>query len=162
MTHDSAQTYRIGALAKKANKTVRTIHFYEELGLLSPAARSPGGFRLYNDHALDRIHWIERLQVLGFSLSDIKQFLADCKSHETGPQSMGALRSFYNEKLKETQDAIVRLQSLEAELQSSITYLQACTQCDMSESVNACKDCQDQRHPASETPRMVSTIAWPA
>ena len=67
MTHDSAQTYRIGALAKKANKTVRTIHFYEELGLLSPAARSPGGFRLYNDQALDRIHWIERLQVLGCS-----------------------------------------------------------------------------------------------
>ena len=124
MSDTATQNYRIGELAKRANKTVRTIHFYEELGLLQPADRSPGGFRLYNDVALDRIHWIERLQTLGFSLGDIKQFLADCRSHDTGPQSMGALRDFYREKLKETQGAIERLQSLETELQSSIKYLQ--------------------------------------
>ena len=159
MNDTSTKTYRIGELAKRANKTVRTIHFYEELGLLQPANRSPGGFRLYNDHALDRIHWIERLQVLGFSLSDIKQFLSDCKSHETGPQSMGALRTFYNEKLQETQDAIARLQSLESELTSSIAYLQACTTCSMTDSVHACADCTDSLHSDSETPRMVATIA---
>ncbi len=153
------QTYRIGELAKRANKTVRTIHFYEELGLLQPADRSPGGFRLYNDYALDRIHWIERLQVLGFSLSDIKQFLADCKSHETGPQSMGALRKFYDEKLKETQEAITRLKSLETELKASIEYLQACTQCTSTSALNACINCSDQSHSTDETPRLVSTIA---
>ena len=63
---DTAATFRIGELAKKADKTVRTIHFYEELGLLQPASRSPGGFRMYTNKALDRIHWIERLQELGF------------------------------------------------------------------------------------------------
>jgi len=159
MSNNPSQTYRIGELAKRADKTVRTIHFYEELGLLQPADRSPGGFRLYNDIALDRIHWIERLQSLGFSLSDIKQFLADCHAHDTGPQSMGVLRDFYHEKLRETQEAIARLQSLETELQSSITYLQVCTQCDMTESVHACADCTDTLHSDSEAPRMVATIA---
>jgi DNA-binding transcriptional MerR regulator len=49
MSNDSPSNYRIGELAKRVSKTVRTIHFYEELGLLRPAERSPGGFRMYND-----------------------------------------------------------------------------------------------------------------
>jgi DNA-binding transcriptional MerR regulator len=162
MSNDSPSNYRIGELAKCVSKTVRTIHFYEELGLLRPAERSPGGFRMYNDQAVDRIHWIERLQELGFSLSDIKQFLADFHAHSTGPQSMGALRSFYGEKLSETQAAIQRLQNLEAELNASIAYLKACTTCSMTESVHACASCTDSQHSDSEAPRMVATIAAPA
>ena len=56
MSDNKPDTYRIGELSKRADKTVRTIHFYEELGLLQPAERSPGGFRMYTDKALDRIH----------------------------------------------------------------------------------------------------------
>ena len=155
----SAATFRIGELAKRAEKTVRTIHFYEELGLLQPASRSPGGFRMYNSQALDRIHWIERLQELGFSLTDIKQFLADFHAHDTGPQSMDSLRSFYTEKLAETQEAIGRLQSLAAELEASISYLQACTGCAVSDPVHACAQCDDDQHSNSDTPRLVATIA---
>ncbi len=162
MSNASPSTYRIGELAKRVGKTVRTIHFYEELGLLHPVERSPGGFRMYNDQALDRIHWIERLQELGFSLSDIKQFLADFHAHETGPQSMDALRAFYSDKLTETRTAIERLQNLESELNASIQYLEACTTCTMTESVHGCANCSDSQHTDSETPRMVATVAAPA
>ena len=156
---ETAATFRIGELAKKADKTVRTIHFYEELGLLKPASRSPGGFRMYTTQALDRIHWIERLQELGFSLTDIKQFLADFHAHDTGPQSMEALKSFYTEKLSETQSAIERLQTLASELTASISYLQACSGCAVSDPVHACAQCDDAQHSNSDTPRMVATIA---
>ena len=162
MSDASPSTYRIGELAKRVGKTVRTIHFYEELGLLRPAERSPGGFRMYTDQALDRIHWIERLQDLGFSLSDIKQFLAAFHAHDTGPESMGALRSFYGEKLAETKDAIERLQTLESELSDSIAYLEACTTCTMTESVDACAACSDSQHSDGDAPRLVATIAAPA
>ena len=47
---------RVGELAKAVGKTVRAMHLYEELGLLEPAARSEGGFRLYGSDAVDRIH----------------------------------------------------------------------------------------------------------
>ncbi len=162
MSVASPSTYRIGELAKRTEKTVRTIHFYEELGLLHPAERSPGGFRMYNDNAVDRIHWIERLQDLGFSLTDIKKFLTDFQSRDTGPQSMDALRTFYGDKLAETQAAIHRLQSLEAELNASIAYLEACTHCSLTEAVQACATCTDDNHTNSEAPRMVATIAAPS
>ena len=162
MSDESPPTYRIGELAKRTEKTVRTIHFYEELGLLHPAERSPGGFRMYNDNALDRIHWIERLQDLGFSLTDIKKFLTDFQSRDTGPQSMDALRTFYGDKLDETQAAMRRLQSLEAELNASIAYLEACSTCSMTETVQACANCTDDNHTDSEAPRMVATIAAPS
>ena len=162
MSTESSSTYRIGELAKRTEKTVRTIHFYEELGLLHPAERSPGGFRMYNDDALDRIHWIERLQELGFSLTNIKDFLADFQSRDTGPQSMDALRTFYGDKLTETQAAMKRLQSLEAELNASIAYLEVCTQCSLNEPVQACGSCADDHHSDSDAPRMVATIAAPS
>lgn len=162
MSDNKPDTYRIGELSKRADKTVRTIHFYEELGLLQPAERSPGGFRMYTDKALDRIHWIERLKELGFSLTDIKNFLADFHAQDTGPHSMEALRAFYSEKLHETRDAITRLQSLENELDASLNYLAACQTCSMTETVQACADCEDSQHIDSEAPRMVATIASPA
>src|SRR6516225_8505472 len=49
---------QIGDLARETGKTVRAIHLYEELGLLTPAARSKGRFRLYGREALVRIRWI--------------------------------------------------------------------------------------------------------
>jgi len=162
MSDSPTTTYRIGELAKRTEKTVRTIHFYEELGLLHPAERSAGGFRMYNDDALDRIHWIERLQDLGFSLTDIKNFLTDFQSRDTAPQSMDALRTFYGDKLDETQAAMKRLQSLEAELKASIAYLEACTHCSVNETVQVCASCTDDHHSDSETPRMVATIAAPS
>ena len=45
---------KVGELAKRAGKTVRAVHLYEELGLLAPAVRSKGGFRLYHGRAVTR------------------------------------------------------------------------------------------------------------
>src|SRR4030081_1266969 len=59
---------QIGDLARDTGKTVRAIHLYEELGLLSPAARSKGRFRLYGREALVRIRWIGKVAEKGASL----------------------------------------------------------------------------------------------
>ena len=45
---------KVGELAKQTGKTVRAVHLYEELGLLAPAVRSKGGFRLYHPRAAVR------------------------------------------------------------------------------------------------------------
>src|SRR5271155_2180307 len=68
---------QIGDLARETGKTVRAIHLYEELGLLSPAARSKGRFRLYDRDALLRIRWIGKLQGMGFSLGDIQTIVRE-------------------------------------------------------------------------------------
>src|SRR6266542_2545447 len=59
---------RVGELAKRAGKTVRALHLYEEMGLLKPVHRSKGGFRLYAPSAVARVVWISKLQDAGFSL----------------------------------------------------------------------------------------------
>ncbi len=157
----NTETYRIGELARRAGKTVRTIHFYEELELLHPTSRSKGGFRMYNDEALDRIHWIEKLQELGFSLTDIRDFLLGFQSQATGPESMDVLRKFYVEKLSETQAAINRLLSLQHELQASLAYLDVCRSCSSTHALPACSTCDNVEHNEG-TPIMVSAIATSA
>ena len=65
----SETTLRIGELARRTGKTNRTLHFYEELGLLAPKARTKGGFRIYAEHTVLRVRWIERLKELGEKLN---------------------------------------------------------------------------------------------
>src|SRR5262245_29711152 len=70
------QVLRIGDVAQKTGLTQRTIRYYEELGLLPPAARTQGDFRLYGQHEVARLERITRLRDLfGFSLAEIRQVL---------------------------------------------------------------------------------------
>lgn len=59
---------QVGELAKRAGITVRTLHHYEQTGLLLPSARSAAGYRLYNLADVQRLHMIRRWQKPGWSL----------------------------------------------------------------------------------------------
>ena len=79
---------RVGDVARITGKTVRALHLYEELGLVEPTLRSKGGFRLYNHDAVRRVHWVTRLQDMGFSLPEIRDLLRDWKASESAPGAM--------------------------------------------------------------------------
>ena len=66
---------KIGELAKRTGLTVRTLHHYDALGLLSPSARSDAGYRLYNQADVARLHRIFALRRFGLSLADIGAYL---------------------------------------------------------------------------------------
>ncbi len=66
----------IGKLARSAGLTVRALRHYHAIGLLCPSARSKAGFRLYDQADVRRLHHIQALKHLGFSLADIQAFLA--------------------------------------------------------------------------------------
>jgi DNA-binding transcriptional MerR regulator len=69
---------RIQEVAAETGLTPRSIRYYEELGLLSPAARSDGAYRLYDAEDLDRLRFIRGLRDdAGFSLAEIGQLLVD-------------------------------------------------------------------------------------
>ena len=67
---------QIGEVADRLGVSPRTIKYYEELGLVAPEERSPGGFRLYGDADVERLERILRLKGMGFSLAAIREFLA--------------------------------------------------------------------------------------
>jgi DNA-binding transcriptional MerR regulator len=157
-----AETMRIGELAEKSGRTERTLRFYEELGLLVPASRTKGGFRLYDPDALLRIHWISRLQELGFSLPEIKDFLVEVQGNHHGPAMMGDLRGFYANKLAETRATIARLQGLESELAASIEYLDTCRSCAPATHKTACRACGVDDHAEKEVPALVAAVQTPS
>jgi MerR family transcriptional regulator, copper efflux regulator len=132
---------QIGDLARETGKTVRAIHLYEELGLLTPAARSKGRFRLYTREALMRIRWIGKLQGMGFSLGDIQTIVREWERVESAPNAMKRMREVYARKLEETREQRRRLEALEHELAASLDYLDTCDVCDPQRLLSACSCC---------------------
>lgn len=61
--------------AQEAGVTVRTLHVYDRLGLLRPAARTDSGYRLYGEAELERLEQILALRFVGFRLEHIKELL---------------------------------------------------------------------------------------
>ncbi len=78
MTDAPARLLRIQEVAAETGLTTRAIRYYEELGLLEPAARSDGAYRLYDTSDLERLRFIRSLRDdAGFSLTQVGQLLED-------------------------------------------------------------------------------------
>ena len=74
----AARLLRIQEVAAETGLTPRSIRYYEELGLLAPAARSEGAYRLYDTEDLERLRFIRGLRDdAGFSLAEIRRLLED-------------------------------------------------------------------------------------
>jgi len=143
---------RVGDLARQTGKTVRAIHLYEELGLLEPAMRSSGGFRLYQPAAVERVRWIDLLSGLGISLHETRDVLDRWWKSDHGPEAMEELRTRFSDKHEVTRQSVRRLQQLEADLVEGIAYLETCRVCGEPGAVECCVNCtQDhglEREPA--------------
>ena len=154
---DEGAFLRVGDLAKGVGKTVRAIHLYEEMGLLKPAARSKGGFRLYRRDATVRVRWIAKLQDMGFSLNQILEVLRGWEESSSAPGAMNRVRAIYEDKLRETREQVDKLTALEAELRSSLSYLGTCGACDPVRLISACSCCEE--HEATERePELVAGL----
>ena len=67
---------QIGEVSERTGLTQRTLRYYESIGLLPPATRMDGGFRLYTEEDIRRLDQIIQLkQLLGFSLAEIRQIV---------------------------------------------------------------------------------------
>lgn len=153
---ESKTLLRIGDLSRRTGKTVRAIHLYEELGLLEPATRSRGGFRLYDPSAVDRVRWIDLLHGLGFSLQEMGDLLQAWWKAGIAPRAMERLRELFERKLEETRAAIRNHQELERELLDGLAYLRTCDVCATpTAAVDTCAHCS-QDHGMKDEPALVA------
>ncbi len=67
--------HRIGSVAKESGLPIKTIRYYDELGLLKTCGRNERGYRLFDASVFNRLSFIKRAQSLGLSLAEIKEFL---------------------------------------------------------------------------------------
>ena len=68
---------KVGELARRTGLTVRTLHHYDEIGLLAPSQRSDSGYRLYSQADVQRLHAIQALRHMGLPLAHISELLGD-------------------------------------------------------------------------------------
>lgn len=106
---------KVGEVARLAGLPVRTIHYYEQRGLLEPAARSEAGYRLYGPEEVARLKFINRAKLLGLTLEEIRDLAslaADCNRGEIMPR----LEEVLEEKLDETERKIAELSAFKENL----------------------------------------------
>jgi len=67
--------WKVGELASRTGMSVRALHHYDEIGLLSPSLRTPSGHRLYQQADVARLQQIQSLRLMGIPLEEVKQLL---------------------------------------------------------------------------------------
>ena len=72
---DDSAVMQIGVVAERLGLSQRTLHHWEESGLVTPSARSAGGFRLYTEADVERLITIRRMKPLGFTIEEMKDLL---------------------------------------------------------------------------------------
>jgi DNA-binding transcriptional MerR regulator len=137
------QLLKIGDFARLAGTNLRTLRYYEEIGLIEPTSRSQGGFRYYRETDVNRLNMIRDLQDLGLPLDSIRQ-LMDTRA----PSLSRASQMDRIGKALEQQDQLlaVRMAALGEQrerLQRAQNKLVECTACLVvpSASNNYCEPC---------------------
>jgi MerR family transcriptional regulator, repressor of the yfmOP operon len=115
---------KIQEVASELGLTTRSIRYYEELGLLSPAGRSDGSYRLYDASDVERLRFIKGLRDdAGFSLAEISQLLEDeaarVRSREAYSHTVDPL-----ERRSIVVDSLARVERQKRTLQDKISRLE--------------------------------------
>lgn len=110
---------KIGDVSAKSGLPVKTIRYYEEIGLLTPdVERSSSGYRLFQDNVLNRLAFIKRAQSLGLSLSEIHDIL---NVHDKGELPCGEVKARLQAKVDAIAEQIQALETLKSELQGLLS-----------------------------------------
>ena len=81
---------RIGEVARRTTTSVKTVRYYDELGLLPAPGRTESGYRLYGEREVIRLSFIRKAKRVGFSLEEIRAMLA---LHDQGDRPCREVRS---------------------------------------------------------------------
>lgn len=106
------EAIRIGDLAKRTGLTVRTIRYYEELGLLESVKRLEGGVRVYTSDDVRRVRFIQRLKVLGLSLQEMLELERLYRRERTNRAVLPKLIEMLDGHLTQIGDRLAELESL--------------------------------------------------
>lgn len=113
--------YRIGDLARLCNVTVRTIRYYESLGLLKSDFRSAGGQRYYSEADVVYLNRIAELKELDFTLAEIRTIIHMGKDDQGGEKRRAELLRQYRVKLSE---ALKKQASLERRIDDLVWHIE--------------------------------------
>jgi DNA-binding transcriptional MerR regulator len=108
---------QIGEVAKRSSLTVDAIRFYEKRKLLPRAVRSVGRFRLYGEGTIERLHFIQQMQGLGFSLREVGELI---QIRERKVDACESVKELLGAKLIDVRAKLRELRHLESELEMDL------------------------------------------
>ena len=104
----------IGDLARQAGVAPSLVRYYEEIGLLPPAARTESGYRVYHQTDIERLRFIQRAKALDFSLEEVREILG---LREHGEAPCAYVMNQIGLKIEEIDRKMAALARLKAELE---------------------------------------------
>jgi len=113
-------TLRIGVVAKRTGTTVPTIRYYEQIGLLRPAARSAGQ-RIYDNETVRRLAFIRRCREFDFSIEEVRSLLSLIHNGKSCTEA----RNLADGHLVALRRKLVELKALEVTIASLVTRCDA-------------------------------------
>ena len=113
---------KIGVLASRSGLPVKTLRYYEDLGLLPAIGRSEGGYRLFAEESLRRLEFIRRLKTLGLSLEEIQGCLS---VHDAGELPCDDIQIQLGRQIERIDGQIKELRQLRQELQDLLAGWQS-------------------------------------
>jgi DNA-binding transcriptional MerR regulator len=103
----------IGEVAKRSGVSTKTLRYYEDVGLVTPAARTSAGYRHYEDDVLDRLAFIRSSQAIGLSLGEIRSIV---NLRERGETPCGHVLDLLRARADDIGRTVRELRALQAEL----------------------------------------------
>lgn len=113
MLNQDKKLFLIGQVTSLSGIAIRTIRYYESLGLIKSSGRTEGGFRQFSVDVLTRLAFIKRAQSLGLSLEEIGDILA---VYDQGEPPCGEIKEKLLEKLAQIDGQIAQLLTLRAQI----------------------------------------------
>jgi MerR family copper efflux transcriptional regulator len=104
---------RIGELSSRSGVPVKTIRYYDDIGVLPAAARTSSGYRGYEQDAIDRLGFIRAAQAVGLTLGEIRQVVA---LRERGEKPCTHVVGLLQRRTAEIEQRIAELEELKGEL----------------------------------------------
>jgi DNA-binding transcriptional MerR regulator len=134
---------KIGDFARFADTNLRTLRYYEELGLLAPASRSKGGFRYYRRGDIHRVQRIRELQELGLHLEQIRELLSARGDEEPREQYFARIRSALEAQRDLLEKRMNALEEQRKKVSQALHKLGECRHCTQSpgQENNFCQPC---------------------
>jgi len=111
----------VGEIAKKMGMTVRTLQYYDKEGIFSPSTESDGGRRLYTAKDVFKLHQIQSMKYLGFSLKDIKDRLPTINT----PNEVAALLTEQAKGIRKEIKSLKEVLSTTEKLKDEITKMES-------------------------------------
>lgn len=104
---------RIGEIAERSGVPVKTIRYYEDIGVLAPPARTASGYRDYDTGVVDRLAFVRAAQSVGLTLGEIREVVA---LRDRGETPCGHVAELIERRATEIEARIADLQRLRGEL----------------------------------------------